>query len=141
MTFFSDLFAELEPSGRYDLLEKAEELSFKPGDAIIQEGDENRIMYVVQEGGVRVERAAGDESDAPVVLARLYLGAVFGEMSFLTHETASATVIAEEEVQLLALHHDSIKEMLKADADFGARFYQSLAVTLAERLRETSSAV
>ncbi len=141
MTFFSDLFAELEPSGRYDLLEKAEEITFKAGDTIIQEGDENRIMYVVQEGAVRVERAAADKAGDPVMLATLYLGAVFGEMSFLTHETASATVIAEEEVQLLALHHESITEMLKEDAGFAARFYQSLAVTLADRLRETSSAV
>lgn len=141
MTFFSDLFAELEPAGRYDLLERAEELSFQPGDVIIREQDENRVMYVVQEGGVRVERAPAEGDKKPVVLARLYLGAVFGEMSFLTHETASATVIADEEVQLLALHHDTITEMLKEDARFAARFYQSLAVTLADRLRETSSAL
>ena len=141
MTFFSDLFAELEPAGRYDLLERAEELTFEPGDVIIREQDENRVIYVVQEGEVRVERAPSEGDDKPVVLAKLYLGAVFGEMSFLTHETASATVIAAEKVHLLALPHETIKDMLKEDRDFAVRFFQSLAVTLADRLRETSSAL
>jgi len=140
VTFFSDLFAELEPAGRYDLLDQADEVSFAEGDIIIRQDDPNRVIYVVQEGGVRVERAPGEGEDAPVVLAHLYLGAVFGEMSFLTHEKASATVVAEEPVQLLSLEHDKIKAMLDADDGFAARFYHSLAVTLADRLRETSNA-
>jgi hypothetical protein len=43
-------------------------------------------------------------------------------------------------VQLLSLEHEKIKAMLDADDGFAARFYHSLAVTLADRLRETSSA-
>jgi len=135
VTFFADLFAELEPVGRFDLLALAEEVAVGVGEQIIEQGCPNLAMYVVLEGAVRVEYQG--EEGAQSQLATLYLGAVFGEMSFLTQETASASVYAEEDTTLLRLDHEAVAGFLAKDVEFASRFYQSLAVTLAERLRES----
>ena len=135
MTFFADLFAELEPVGRFDLLALAEEVAVGVGEQIIEQGCPNLAMYVVLEGAVRVEYQG--EGGVQSQLATLYLGAVFGEMSFLTQEMASASVYAEEDTTLLRLDHQSVADFLAKDVEFASRFYQSLAVTLAERLRES----
>ena len=58
------------------------------------------------------------------------------EMSFLGAAPASATVIATETVEVLCLEHTHINELVKQDPAFSGRFYQSLAVTLAHRLRD-----
>ena len=68
-------------------------------------------------------------------LARLGVGSVFGEMSFLSGERTSATIRTMTEVELLRLPHRQLRTFLANDPQFSGQFYKSLAVTLASRLK------
>lgn len=107
-----------------------------PRDAVIlREGTDTAGLLVLREGAVRVLQNRGT---AVITLARLGPGAVLGEMSFLEDSTASAAVVADEPVVLERFDRLHLLSLLQADPGFAARFYQSLAVLLARRLRARS---
>ncbi len=130
-----DILQELSGTDRTRLLDKAESRSFQKDDILIKEGDSNAVIYILLDGEVRVE--TDSHSNAKKVhLATLGYGSIFGEMSFIGAAAASATVIATETVEVLCVEHAHLNELVKQDPAFSGRFYQSLAVTLAHRLRD-----
>ncbi len=137
---FTDIFDELEPAERVALLDWATERQYDPDQLILRQDDENQTIFVVVEGQVRVERTVEREpgDEVPVVVARLGLGSIFGEMAFLTRANASASVFADEPVKVLCLQHQHLREMAQQDPNFAGRFYRSLAITLAHRLNDTN---
>ena len=72
------------------------------------------------------------------MIATLSAGDVCGEMAFLGDSTATAAVVAKDEVEADAIWADDLRELVAVFPGFGVRFYRSLAVLLAQRLRETS---
>jgi len=132
----SDIFDDLEPAERVNLLEQASEESFDDGARILEEGQANPSIFVIVDGEVAVRKRGQDGNGIEV--ARLGLGAIFGEMAFLTRESASADVVAVGAVKVLRLGHEHIQRMVRKAPEFAGRFYRSVAITLAERLRETS---
>lgn len=132
----SDIFDDLEPAERVSLLEQASEECFDDGTKILQEGQANPSIFVIVDGDVAVRKR--DQDGNGIEVACLGLGAIFGEMAFLTRDTASADVVAVGPVKVLRLGHEHIQQMVRRAPDFAGRFYRSVAITLAERLRETS---
>src|SRR5690606_3502069 len=66
-------------------------------------------------------------------------GDVFGEMSFLESAAASASIVAQEPCELDVIEGAFVHSLLGSVPGLAARFYQSLAVTLARRLRENTA--
>lgn len=104
------------------------------GTLLIQEGEPIEKLYILLEGQlvVLVEAQRGRE------LGRPSPGEVVGEVSLVDARPASATVKTASEVLLLSIPHAALKNRLQADANFAARFYRALAVSLAYRLRDTN---
>ncbi len=86
-----------------------ERLRFAPGEYILHEGDEGDSLYILARGTVRVTLRNG-ASDRE--LAILHPGQFFGEMSLLTGERRSASVIATEEVDCHRLKKDDFRKVL-----------------------------
>lgn len=129
---FSRLLAEEESF----LLKSADLRLYEPDEVIVREGTEIGGIFVVEKGSVRVIRQSRGDSRFEIThLGRLD---VFGEMAFLDDAPASASVVAETEVQALFISEDMIRALLRGDPTFGRRFYHSLALTLAARLRLTT---
>ena len=114
------------------LLEKAETRLYQPGEVILKMGENPQAMYLVDKGQVRVEQRPGR------ALASHGSGAVFGEMSFLQGKGASASVIAEDNVEVRVMHFMHVNGLLNSVPGLATRFYQTLAVTLAHRLQKAS---
>lgn len=114
---------------------KAKRIRVQVGQEIIKEGTRIDHLYVLRRGSASVE-LAGTTSRA--VIATLSAGDVFGEMAFLGDSTATAAVVATDEVDVDAIWANDLRELVTMFPGFGARFYRSLAVILAQRLRETS---
>jgi extracellular factor (EF) 3-hydroxypalmitic acid methyl ester biosynthesis protein len=74
-----------------------------------------------------------------VLLARLWPGEVFGEISFLGNAEASAWAIADEDTEVRVLDRDHVYAIVARSPTFGMQFYQSLAVQLASRLRASNA--
>jgi CRP-like cAMP-binding protein len=72
-------------------------------------------------------------------LAQLVSGDIFGEISFIRTERASADVVATTDVSVLTLTEAVIQELFKERPGLAAGLYRSLAAELAQRLRATSA--
>jgi CRP-like cAMP-binding protein len=107
------------------------------GETILRTGEVNSTLWYVVDGLVRVE--THPRNDLAVAVGHLGPGDIFGEISFLTGLPASASVRAEGDIELVSLRRDDIEHLLALDSELATRFHRSLAVSLAWRLRETTS--
>lgn len=69
-----------------------EALVLHPDEPLLRQGDDEKAVYLLSHGSVRVERSVGDES---IQLAKVQAPAVLGEMSLLTKVRRRASVIPE----------------------------------------------
>jgi len=107
----ADLFAPLPDDHRMDLAGRSIEQTFGAGEAIVRQGDSGSSLFVVARGRARVIDASGRE------LATFTRGGYFGEMSLLTGQPRSASVLAAEECQVLELTADALREAALANPD------------------------
>lgn len=106
----SALFRPLDGKQRLDLMRRFVSIEARDGDTLIREGDPGQGVYVVLRGEVAVTRA-GDATP----LAMLGPSEVFGEISLLTREPATATVrAAKAGTTLLFLSRDYFERLITA---------------------------
>jgi len=117
------------------LVEKADHIRFRPNELILEEGSRRQAIFILRSGAVRIERTYSGKG---VPYVRLGPGEIFGEMSFVEHEGASASVYAETDAVVDVIEGHHVLALMASVPGFGTRFYQSLALTLAHRLRSTS---
>jgi extracellular factor (EF) 3-hydroxypalmitic acid methyl ester biosynthesis protein len=118
------------------LLEKATSITYGAGEQILEEGSRRQGIFIVRSGIVSIEVA---HLGRGVAIRQLGPGTVFGEMSFLESAAASASVVAREDVTLDTIEGPYVHSLLASVPGLAARFYQSLAVMLAQRLRENTA--
>lgn len=106
----SHLFKSLDEAGRARLVEAGYVITCPPDTEIIHQGATNATMYVVMSGQVRVQTT--NERGA-LQLAKLGRGGCVGEVSVVTGQPATATVVAETEVQLLAFAEPRIARVVE----------------------------
>lgn len=132
-----DSLRYLTPDDRRVLMDKAVVTRYARGDLIIQEGSRRQKLHFLQRGFVSICR---DHAGQAITVARLGDGDVFGEISFLENQGASASVVADDDiVEVAEIAGEDIHALLDSVPGLAARFYQSLAMTLSARLREASS--
>jgi CRP-like cAMP-binding protein len=125
----------LEAAEEDALLAAASVKTLQPGDVVVEEGVNQRAIYVVDEGAVRIERGRGK---AETVIAVLGPGQFFGEMSFIDGAPTSARVVANALTKLRMIDMLTLDNLTDVDPTFGTRLYRSIAAILVERLRVTS---
>jgi len=119
------------------LLEQAAMCVYHRNEVILEEGTQRAALFVVRNGSARIERAHFGRG---VAFGRLGAGDIFGEATFLDSSPANASVIADEDdVAVDVLDGQIVQSLLVSVPGLAPRFYQSLAVMLAQRLRETSA--
>lgn len=116
------IFSRLEPESLERLAHASNEAQFKAGEALCNEGESGREVFILVSGGVEVYRGEGE---ARKLLARETAGGFIGELAVLDPAPRSATVLAGPDgTRVLrldgwafrdALHHDSsiAEEVLK----------------------------
>ncbi|HEX4427490.1 MAG TPA: cyclic nucleotide-binding domain-containing protein [Terriglobales bacterium] len=115
---------------------RAKRLTFHLGQEIIKQGAAGDTLYVIRSGEASVELTG---TDTTTIVAKLVREDICGDMAFLEKSTATAAVIAKDEVvEVDAIRADELRRLFESFPGLGARFYRSLAVVLARRLRETS---
>jgi len=108
---------------------------FRPGEAIIQEGDSGDSLFAIASGVVAVKKTL-EEGKEPVELARLGAGIFIGEMSLMTGEPRSASVEALTECELIEVPKQAIEPILKDKPEVMG----SIAEIMAERRAKTAAA-
>jgi small-conductance mechanosensitive channel/CRP-like cAMP-binding protein len=118
-----DLFSVLSPSELDQLRRDLVARRFGKGERVIEEGEEGRTFYLVASGEVSVRTAKGHE------VTRLKRGSYFGEMSLLTGEPRSATVVAVDDAVLLELDRPAFARMFVSQPGLA----RQLSALLAQR--------
>lgn len=126
------LFASLPQEACALLAQKLKTMDYQKGDIIVQEGDHGNSLFILESGLVKV--VLGHYGDNPQVLARLRAGDYFGEMSLLTGEPRSATVIATVETKAMILQKNDLDVLMKQYPSMALHFSR----VLSKRLRDTS---
>ena len=88
---------------------KAKRISLKLGQEIIKEGARVDHLYILRCGSASVEL---EGTVARAVIATLSSGDVCGEMAFLGDSTATAAVVAKDEVEADAIWADDLRELV-----------------------------
>jgi len=111
------------------IVDKASRALFKEGAILIQKGKRANGVYLLLRGSARVVLP----SQASRILGP---GEICGEMSFLEDAPASASVIAEGDVEAFHLDRATLQSVFELYPHLGSRFYRSVATNLSHRLRE-----
>jgi CRP-like cAMP-binding protein len=101
-----DLFATLPPELRNQVARSAPMAVYGSGETIVREGEEGQSMFVVVSGSVSVVLEPSREE-----VARIQRGGYFGEMSLLTGEPRSATVMAVGDVVVVEIGADLFRRL------------------------------
>jgi small-conductance mechanosensitive channel/CRP-like cAMP-binding protein len=101
-----DLLATLTDQQRLEIAEGTVARVFADGEPIVRQGEPGRSMYVLCSGRVVVKL----EPDGREV-ATIERGGYFGEMSLLTGDVRSATVVARGDVQLIEIDADVFRRL------------------------------
>lgn len=125
-------FKTLGKNGIDFIVERLKFKTFEADETICQIGDPGDKMYIIISGEVNVVVRAKD-SDKETVIATLSSGDYFGEMSLLTGEPRSATVVTTQPSEMFILN--------KADFDIIVERFPSITLSMgkimSQRLRDT----
>jgi len=108
----SPIFQKLKPANLQQIMLKLEEVHYKKGEVIFNQGDEGDYFYLVREGRCTLGRKASERSK-PVQLLELGENETFGEDSLLSGETRSLTVSALTDMMLSRIDKDSFINLIK----------------------------
>lgn len=126
------LFTMLTPAQAESLAAAVTKKRFKRGEILVEQGKKTNSLYIMLSGRTRV--VVTDNKGREVIIATLKAGDYLGEMSLIDNEPHSATVIAEQQVDVLALGRETFLQCLTENAAM------SLAVMrgLVQRLRRAT---
>ena len=110
--------------------DKASRVHFKKGDVLVQRSKKANGVYLLLKGSARVQIPS-----QPIVRA-IGPGEICGEMSFLEDAPASASVVADGDVEAYHLDRAALDSLFELFPHLASRFYRSLATNLSRRLRE-----
>jgi cyclic nucleotide-binding protein len=104
--------------------------TFEPGEAVFEEGDSGRHVYVMKSGTVEVLRRRADGTSD--LIRRLGTGDHFGEMALLREAPRNATVRAVTAVEVFRMSPNSFVALYTNLPGFREHFSK----TMESRLRE-----
>jgi small-conductance mechanosensitive channel/CRP-like cAMP-binding protein len=107
------LLAPLTPEELTLLASNVSRLPYARGEAIVREGEPGDSFYLIARGTGAASIGTGNGGAR--TLSRMNAGDCFGEMSLLTGEPRSATVVAESDVAVLEIERSDFELVLAAN--------------------------
>ncbi len=128
------LFKTLTDGQLDALLPRGRQVHFGRGEKLIQQGEEGDSMFILVSGEANVVVERGG---FPVHVASLRGGECFGEMSLLTGERRSASVLAHTDCEVVEIGKTVLARSLKENPELLAK----LSELLAKRQMDTEGVV
>lgn len=111
-----------------------ENISFREGEEIMQEGTPCEAVYIVKSGSVRVMKGGTH-------LETVEAGEPLGEIAFIDKGPRSATIVAATDTALIRLASEQFELLLDHDKELANKIYRSIIMTLCKRLRDATQAL
>ena len=106
-----DLFSGLTAKLQRALADQLEFMPFAVGEAVTREGEKDDGLFMIVEGHALVR--IGKDHETPKEVARLGPGQFFGEMSLMTGEARTASVIAATELLCYRMNKSAFQQILE----------------------------
>lgn len=106
-----DLFKDLEETEREYLVDNLSYAPFTTGEVLIQQGAEGEYLYVLMDGLAQLRVREGEQER---VIGNLEAPNFFGEMSLLTGEPRTATVVALQDCECYRLRKHAFQHVIEA---------------------------
>lgn len=126
------LFSGLPRRHLKKLAEHADEVSFREGERIVEDGEPGSSFYAILEGQAKVVRGSR-------TLARLNPGEFFGEISLLDGGPRTASVVAETPLRAVRMFKRSFEQVVTQEPDVASKILAVVARRLREAERTLSS--
>ncbi|MBI3830302.1 MAG: SLC26A/SulP transporter family protein [Planctomycetes bacterium] len=131
------VFAGLDETTLAHLAACATERAFAPGARVFSQGDPGEEIFLVRRGSVQILLPL--EGGKRHHLNTFGRGDFFGELAFLDRGKRSADAEAKEPTDLFVLSRGLFNKQCEANSRLAAQFFERLAATVSERLRQTDS--
>jgi len=118
-------FKDLDDDMLEQVTEAAHYRSFNSGEILFHEGDQANDFFLVIKGTVEVWKDY--ESDEPDLLALHTKGHLFGEMAIVDELPRSATVIARDKTDLLAISREDFFKLVRTDSSLALSLMKSVS--------------
>jgi CRP/FNR family cyclic AMP-dependent transcriptional regulator len=119
------LFASLKPDHLADLAARLKTRNYRRGEVIFHQDDPGADLHIVKSGQVKI--AASSLEGEEIIMALLTSGDSFGEIALLDGEPRSASAVAMEATQTLALSRTDFLDIITGDADMLKTILASVA--------------
>jgi serine/threonine-protein kinase len=129
------LFADFSEADLANVMQVSRQESFHPGETILQEGAGGSTMYVVVRGRVSVRKVSGARQ---VEIKQVSRGECFGEMAVINQMPRSATVVALQPTEVVAISGAVLRS---ANQGLCLKLYRNIASLLADRVRHRDEQV
>ena len=135
------IFEELSLEELDAVLKISDEISFKPGEIILEESSygADSDFYIILQGNVKVELQASQINSDDKLKKRLTVlkgSDVFGEMGLLRKRRRSAQVTAYSELTVLKVNQKKLFQLFVYNPRLGYIVMKNLAAILSDRIME-----
>ncbi|MDP9361874.1 MAG: DUF1003 domain-containing protein [Acidobacteriota bacterium] len=125
------LFESLTQEDLDGLTIRLEESHYEPGEVIFRQGDDGSSLFIIEDGAVDI---AYGEGAGNVVLATLFNGQYFGELSLFDGAPRSATATAAKATHVIRLDRDDLVDFVHKNPAAALRIIEEMG----DRLRQTN---
>ncbi len=125
------LFESLTRDDIVALSMQVEEIVYEEGAVIFRQGDIGSSLFVIEDGEVEISHGEGKTR---IVLANLFPGQYFGELSLFDGGPRSATATALKKAGLIRLDRDDLVEYVNKNPAAALR----IIAEMGEKLRQTN---
>lgn len=132
------LFADV---GRRDMAAIAADFqtrTYQQGDIIFREGDPGQVLYLIQDGQVRIFINGLDGSETSVILFGKP-GDIFGELAVIDGLPRSATAVALDHTVLLIMRREQFREHMRRCPQLAFNFMKELSRRVRYNTRQMDS--
>ena len=126
------LFAKIDPAKLKLMAFASERVIYKPGQAVVRQGDPGDAAYVILQGDADV---IIDGADGPLTVATVGTNDIVGDIAILIDIPRTATVSATTELVTLKLTKELFYQLIHDFPDMGIEVMR----VLAHRLEHTTA--
>ena len=120
-----------------DILYSSYFIQADPGDEVIREGQDDSRIFILLTGELEVRK------DGEPLASITKPGEIFGELSAVSHEKRSASVVARTNTLCLVIDQEFLREIKPEEdnASYYAALYGFISRVLAARLKKASELI
>lgn len=106
------MFSAIDEKEQDIVIDAMEEMNFKTGDTVIQQGEDGASLYLVDSGALDCFRRFKKDEDEKY-LKTYQPGESFGELALLYNAPRAATIRAKEDSVLFCLDRETFNHIVK----------------------------